>query len=249
MLGLALPAGFPQAGGVAGFERLVDLVRWDLSKRHRRLHARSSGTVSSMIVPRCVPGRMLKVPSRRAVRVVMLLRPLPRGASAGGGPIPSSSIRSTMVSVTVSCISTRVALAWRAVLLKASVITAASSLASSSSMCASIGPSKETCGFEAQRAGRFDGEFEDAAAESWRCTVCAGVEAEDCRTEVFDREVEFVDRGVDARLGGVGIGAEETSSAFEHEADTEHPLDHTVMEVSRDAFLIVEERQALELAV
>ena len=74
-------------------------------------------------------------------------------------------------------------------------------------------------------------------------------EAEDEVADVADREVEAVDRALDASLDLVRVVADELGDVLEREPDRIDVLDDAVVEVLADALALVDDRQALDLLV
>ena len=73
--------------------------------------------------------------------------------------------------------------------------------------------------------------------------------AEDEVADVPDREVEAVDRALDASLDFVGVVAHELRDVLEREPDGIDVLDDAVVEVLADALALIDDRQSLDLLV
>ena len=175
----------------------------------------------------------------------MLARPRPPLLTSSGNPIPSSVTRNVIAAGPAeTSITTEWASACRATFDSASRNVASRSSASRAGDLHVDRTVEDDARLERQRAGGLAGDLENASAHGVR-VGSGGLDVEDHRADVTHREVELLDRGLDpaARL----VLADEPGGALQREPRREQSLDDGVVQVTRDALLILQAGQSIEV--
>ena len=168
--------------------------------RHAAPAAADRAPASATTVPAPGPGAAARTgpPAVRPGRACSSGRARPGARPGREGRSRRRSTRRTTSSPTTTSTSTAVARAWRATLLSASRSVASSSAARSSSTPLSTGPSKKHRGSNPSGPGRLPAEGQHPVPQAAARSSPGRLQLEDGGADVLHREVEVVDRGLDA---------------------------------------------------